>query len=322
MEDIDPHFVAAISSEGVNPPETRTAEHQLSDDQVPRLDSVLITSKPKRKRARKHVSLAIEVAGLLALIIYTIFSILQWQQIRWTNRLTRQALDSSNATLQQTLKKMQEQTDATNRLYSEAQKQTMEAQKQTGSAATIAVNSGIQASASQQSSEAAKSAADTANQTLHLSERAYLTVAQAAISLDTGIIELQVTNSGHLPSQDTRVAYTELTQICEERTPGCPSGKYKLVQPYAKSDRLPPVSAAAPGKVLVRINSFDKSLFTLDEQFFTVSGDVLYEDGFENSGTHISPYCFQFVWLSGATAATQTNCRDLTPRGPHKKDYN
>jgi hypothetical protein len=44
---------------------------------------------------RENTKLGLEIVGLAALIIYTIFSILQWAQIRWTNRLTREALNGS-----------------------------------------------------------------------------------------------------------------------------------------------------------------------------------------------------------------------------------
>jgi hypothetical protein len=58
---------------------------------------------------RENLKLGMEFVGLTALIVYTFFSVLQWAQIRWTNRLTREALDGSNTALQQTLAKMQGQ---------------------------------------------------------------------------------------------------------------------------------------------------------------------------------------------------------------------
>lgn len=71
-------------------------------------------SNPTEKNCdwRKDVTLGIEFLGLAALIVYTVFSILQWQQIRWTNRLTREALNGSDKALNQTLVKMQKQVDA------------------------------------------------------------------------------------------------------------------------------------------------------------------------------------------------------------------
>jgi len=49
---------------------------------------------------------------LAALIIYTIFSVLQWAQIRWTNRLTREALNGSDKALAQTIERLDRQIAA------------------------------------------------------------------------------------------------------------------------------------------------------------------------------------------------------------------
>ena len=70
----------------------------------------------KTEQWRDNLKLGVEAIGLAALIVYTVFSVLQWAQIRWTNRLTREALNGNDVSLKQTLGKMQLQTDATNRL--------------------------------------------------------------------------------------------------------------------------------------------------------------------------------------------------------------
>ena len=121
---------------------------------------------------RKNTTLVVEVIGLVALVLYTIFSILQWAQIRWTNRLTREALDGSNNTLQQTLQKMQGQTDATNRLYVEAQNQTRQA-------TILANNSGKQADAAQRAAKTAREALQASVQESHADQRAWVGIAEA-----------------------------------------------------------------------------------------------------------------------------------------------
>jgi hypothetical protein len=64
---------------------------------------------------RENTKTALEIFGLLVLCAYTVFSCLQWLQIRWTNRLTREALTHSEDTLTQTLIKMQGQIDVANK---------------------------------------------------------------------------------------------------------------------------------------------------------------------------------------------------------------
>jgi hypothetical protein len=67
---------------------------------------------------RDNIKLVLEISGLLILLIYTVFSGLQWAQIRLTNRLTKEALGDNSQSLNQTLGKMQLQADAMNRLAS------------------------------------------------------------------------------------------------------------------------------------------------------------------------------------------------------------
>lgn len=85
-------------------------------------------SQPPRETGwRENVTLGIEALGLTALVVYTVFSILQWAQIRYTNQLTARALDGSDKSLTQTLAKMQGQTDATNKLATQAKTQADQA---------------------------------------------------------------------------------------------------------------------------------------------------------------------------------------------------
>jgi hypothetical protein len=68
---------------------------------------------------RENTKLILEILGLIVLIVYTVFSALQWAQIRWTNHLTREALNASNTSLSQTLEKMQGQINEMHRLADE-----------------------------------------------------------------------------------------------------------------------------------------------------------------------------------------------------------
>jgi hypothetical protein len=70
----------------------------------------------KAKKWLERTKLILEVGGLIVLIIYTVFAGLQWRQTRWTNRLTREALNDSNISLAKTLEKMQGQTTQASRL--------------------------------------------------------------------------------------------------------------------------------------------------------------------------------------------------------------
>lgn len=59
----------------------------------------------------EHKQFILELVAFAVLCAYTGFACLQWLQIKWTNKLTREALDGSGQTLQATLGKMQGQID-------------------------------------------------------------------------------------------------------------------------------------------------------------------------------------------------------------------
>lgn len=96
------------------------------------------------------------------MIVYTVFAGLQWAQARWTNRLTREALDGNNQTLRQTLAKMQGQIDATHILAGHAKAQAEKT-------AVIANNSQRQARSSGALSVQAQRSADYAQKAVKAS---------------------------------------------------------------------------------------------------------------------------------------------------------
>jgi hypothetical protein len=61
---------------------------------------------------REKTKLGLEIAGVVILICYTVFTYLQWRQIRRTNDLTQTALKDNGTALDKTLLKMQGQVDA------------------------------------------------------------------------------------------------------------------------------------------------------------------------------------------------------------------
>lgn len=96
------------SSDPQLPPAIATPNPPPSPDSTP-------TPKEKTYERRENAKLFLEAIGVVLLLVYTVFTALQWSQIRWTNRQTAQALKGSGDALSQTLIKMQGQIDATGR---------------------------------------------------------------------------------------------------------------------------------------------------------------------------------------------------------------
>jgi hypothetical protein len=124
----------------------------------------------------------------------------QLNEMKHTNDLTQQALNSNGETLRQTLAKMQGQVDATNTLAGHTKDQA-------DKAAVLAANSGIQAKASQEFADAAKRNADIAKDTLqatidsfHNEDRAWVGIA--------GVKPFSLTPDGPNHSVNMVVAFT------------------------------------------------------------------------------------------------------------------
>jgi len=137
----------------------------------------------------------VEVVGMVTGIIVVILGIIgaciyygQLEEMRHTNELTQQALSGNAETLRQTLAKMQSQVDATNGLTTEAQKQTPGIIKQ---------------------ATAAETAANIARDTLHVSQRAYLTVPTPTVDPDRKIFSIMILNEGHMPSGPVHAIFNE-----------------------------------------------------------------------------------------------------------------
>lgn len=234
---------------------------------------------------RENTKLGLEIAGVVILICYTVFTYLQWHQIRRTNDLTQTALDGSKDSLGQTLLKMQGQTDATNRLYGEAQKQTAQA-------TTLATNSGIQAGEAKVAAGAATSAAQTAKDALHISERAYVVTEEPQLGDKSFTVPL--VNTGHKPSGKA----TTITHM----------GFYNFGNAEQMMPREHPTDSSwhsqkwdsiLPGNhnsIGVPIPQMDQSKLNIGLQVVIVAGSISYNDGFEGTPQQIWRYCYQTVY--------------------------
>jgi hypothetical protein len=257
-------------------------------------------SDKNKSKWKKNTKFGLEIFGILVLFAYTWFSCLQWLQIRYTNYLTSRALDDGNTSLSKTLTKMQGQIDATNRLYAEAQKQTT-------SAGTMATNSGVQATATQNAADAAKSAAKTANESLHVSERAYLTT--DAPILEGKDASLPVINRGHIPSGIAVVVVhgaiiNTLGPKVESEIQHQPI--YARWKHYAVNNL--PSGLSNPLKIPIALPSLDLTKFNSGFQQVILVGNVTYNDGFPNTPNQVWDFCYISVLYTEPDRMTWGTC--------------
>ena len=138
----------------------------------------------------KRLEILIAGLGCLALIVYTVFSILQWAQIRWTNRLTREALDGNNSSLQQTLGRMSWQIQETHEIAKQTLTQAQQTKRLANNTHDLAGQATIQSSAT-------KRIAGTSQQQLDSSERPWMKV-DALLASINNVPPVAIDGSGNL----------------------------------------------------------------------------------------------------------------------------
>ncbi len=261
-----------------------------------------VTDTNKWWQDRKFV---LELLGFAVLFAYTWFACLQWLQTQYANRLTARALDGSDHTLSETLKKMQAQSDATNNLYREAQKQA-------ASAATMAINSGTQSTASVQSAHAATNAAKTAVETLHMTEHAYVVIDEPTIDLQQKAVWLPIFNIGHLASGEVEiVVHQAIASVTDILSPVPISNATGIWQRHR-------FQSAIPGEhptIFVPFATLRPEELNSGHQVIYISGTVTANDGFPDTPPQRSTFCFstKFIPVSSHVEFTLCGAPEMLP---------
>lgn len=254
-------------------------------------------NKPSQRR--ENTKLGLEIIGLAVLIAYTIFSGLQWLQIRWTNRLTREALNGSNVSLQQTLQKMQNQIDQMSRLADNAGRQADRTKD-------LADRAHDQAVATKQAADAATSAATTAKASLHVSERAYVINGAMSVDIDKGLVHLPISNTGHIPSG---VAVTVVhTATAIENNPLRPFGPPSVTECTWKSHRVESIPQGNPYTIEIPLHKIDKEKLNTGVQGIYVAGYIEYNDGFPDSPHQEWAFCDRTTYSVGTKQLSISPC--------------
>ena len=268
------------------------------------------THNPPKKNNygwRENTKLGLEIFGLLILIVYTVFSGLQWVQIRWTNRLTREALDGNNEQLQQTLSKMQGQINQMSRLADNAGRQADKTKD-------LADRATDQARANQQAANAATSAADTAKDAFRTSERAYVVNGPMTMDEDKKIVKFNLVNSGHVPSGVTSTTYHWAT--ADIRNPFQPESLIHTTECHWSRSRVESVTPGSPWEITIPVQKLDKDKLRAMQEQVVVGGYIHYHDGFPDTPMREWPFCIVFAYRAAGTAQTQFPCDyfDYIPR--------
>jgi hypothetical protein len=137
---------------------------------------------------------------------------------------------------------------------------------------------------------AAKSAAETANKALHISERAYIVVGLPAIDTTTKYITLPILNTGHMPSGKVTGIIHEVT--VDGVDPTARGGRVPVTEAHWKQYEL--TSVPTTGQVMnfnVLVPSLNADTLNSGRQQIVVVGVLTYSDGFPDDVEQQWPFC-------------------------------
>jgi hypothetical protein len=221
--------------------------------------------------------LVLAIVGIIAVVVYG----KQLKEMRHTNDLTRAALEAANQNSLESSKQFQVQLghfDAS-----------------MGRTELLAIHAGEQAKAGQDAANAARSAADTAKEALHVSQRAYLVLGIPMIHTTIPRMTIPIDNIGHIVTGKVTIISqgAVLTGVSTTTNNAMNNGWGEINMTIAPGS----------GKDSVNI-----PLFTLDAnrvnngtQFIFAAGTISYNDGFPGTPIQVVKFCWRSMAVVSAT---------------------
>jgi hypothetical protein len=149
--------------------------------------------------------------------------------------------------------------------------------------------------ASVKASDAAASAADTAKESVHLSERAYVTTFAPLVDLDKKLLSVAINNSGRLPSGPAQIIpHSFLIPI---PIPSAPTVDLRTAsEKHWSRDHFDAIQPGTPFTLTVPLRGMNTHLLESGHQQILIVGYVTYNDGFSGTPDQQWNFCFLSVY--------------------------
>lgn len=158
----------------------------------------------------------------------------------------------------------------------------------TGFITCSSINSAKQAAIS---ADAARRAATIANETLHLSERAYVVFGTPHIDTTKKDILVQFVNTGHIPSGPVSVTAHEATFNVEK--PGAKTQFFRAIEKSWQTLKFSSVSPGIPMGIVEPTPAMSPKRMSAGLQGVVVAGNFSYTDGFPHTPVQKGSFCVQ-----------------------------
>ena len=159
------------------------------------------------------------------------------------------------------------------------------------------------------SADAAKSAADTAKKTLIISERAYISVPTPIAGNKSAIIQLPISNIGHIPAAPATITVYEATVNFDI------SRDVPFLQPPTEYHpaiyTIESIPYGSAYQINVAVPKIDHKEIAQGRQFIYVAGYIKYGDGFSEDGQQTQTFCWNSTH-GESKAVTWAPCSSIT----------
>jgi len=151
------------------------------------------------------------------------------------------------------------------------------------------VFTGLMWCANKKSADAAKSAADTARDALHISERAYIVDGGASIDISTKSLTIPFVNSGHVPSGAVEIITHEAT--INAAGPTTSVDLRMAVEKHWGRYNFRSIPQGWPLSLAIPVPQVSKEYLETGRQIVIVAGFVTYNDGFPDTPQQQWSFC-------------------------------
>jgi len=210
-----------------------------------------------------RLMLYVEIFALLAVIGYTTVAAFQLEEMRKATKASSEASQTAAAALDENKRQF-------GLMLSQIRSQT---------------------SAQIQSGSAAKQVAGIAQNTLHISERAYIVFGSPQLNPDTPMFDIPIINSGHMPSGAIDATTYEVTFNSDTLTSAQVSFEKNMVEHHRSILHVNSVSAGSPDHLAIPVPSLARDKLNNGTQMIMIIGTIDYNDGFPDSPAQHSQLC-------------------------------
>lgn len=178
----------------------------------------------------------------------------------------------------------------------------------------LTLAAGDQAKAAKTTAGAAQSAAITAKDTLHISERAYIGQTFQPLDYDKSLLTMNIINSGRIPSGKVDIISYEATfNVPHITLEGEQTGFEYIVERHKGITHLDVVPPGSPVlSATFPIPQMARERLGNGTQMVMVIGAITYNDGFPKSPSQTFPFCAHTIYQTVAKTVYIAPCNATT----------